>query len=126
MKILLFYHSGSYNRGCEAIVRTAVAEIKTQFQNAIIDVASFNPETDAVIKPLVNNIISQKPIALERYSFNWFLASIYFKIFLVIIYAKWLAKTKKKMYNISKLIIYCHKKRLNFINSVYFSIEGSI
>ena len=81
MKILLFYHSGSYNRGCEAIVRTAVAEIKTQFQNAIIDVASFNPETDAVIKPLVNNIISQKPIALERYSFNWFLASIYFKIF---------------------------------------------
>ena len=44
----------------------------------------------------------------------------------VIIYAKWLAETKKKMYNISKLIIYCHKKRLNFINSVYFSIEGSI
>lgn len=51
---------------------------------------------------------------------------MYFKIFLVIIYAKWLAETKKKMYNISKLIIYCHKKRLNFINSVYFSIEGSI
>ena len=81
MKILLFYHSGAYNRGCEAIVRTAVAEIKKQFPDAVIDVASFNPETDAVIKPLVNNIISQKPIALERYSFNWFLASIYFKIF---------------------------------------------
>lgn len=81
MKILLFYHSGAYNRGCEAIVRTAVSEIKKQFPEAKIDVASFNPETDAVIKPLVNNIISQKPIALERYSFNWFLASIYFKIF---------------------------------------------
>ena len=81
MKILLFYHSGSYNRGCEAIVRTAFSEIKKQFPDAVIDVASFNPETDAVIKPLVNNIISQKPIALERYSFNWFLASIYFKIF---------------------------------------------
>lgn len=24
----LFYHSGSYNRGCEAIIRTCVAEIK--------------------------------------------------------------------------------------------------
>ena len=81
MKILLFYHSGSYNRGCEAIVRTAVSEIKKQFPEAEIDLASFRPETDAVIKPLVNNIISQKPIALERYSFNWFLASIYFKIF---------------------------------------------
>ena len=77
-KILFYYHTGAYNRGCEAIVRTAVSEIKKQFPEAEIDVASFRPETDAVIKPLVNNIISQKPIALERYSFNWFLASVYF------------------------------------------------
>lgn len=34
MKILLFYHSSSYNR-LQAIVRTVVSEIKTQFPEAI-------------------------------------------------------------------------------------------
>ena len=32
----------------------------------------------------------------------------------MIIYAKWLAETKKKMYNISKLIIYCHENKRRF------------
>lgn len=81
MKILLFLHGGSLNRGCEAIVRTCVAEIKTQFPNAIIDLASYFPETDEVIKPLVNKIFSQKPIEIKKYSHNWWLASFYFKIF---------------------------------------------
>ena len=62
MKILLFYHSGSYNRGCEAIIRTCIAEIKEEIPNAIIELASYFPETDEVIKPLVNKIFSQKPV----------------------------------------------------------------
>ena len=81
MKILLFYHSGSYNRGCEAIIRTCIAEIKEEIPNAIIDLASYFPETDEVIKPLVNKIFSQKPIEIKKYSHNWWLASFYFKIF---------------------------------------------
>ena len=80
-KFLLFYHSGSYNRGSEAIVRTVVSEIKTQFPEAIIELASYFPETDEVIKPLVNKIFSQKPVEIKKYSHNWWLASFYFKIF---------------------------------------------
>ena len=81
MKILLFYHSGSYNRGCEAIIRTCIAEIKEEISDALIDLASYFPETDEVIKPLVNKIFSQKPIEIKKYSHNWWLASFYFKIF---------------------------------------------
>ena len=81
MKILLFYHSGSYNRGCEAIIRTCIAEIKEEISDAIIDLASYFSETDEVIKPLVNKIFSQKPVEIKKYSHNWWLASFYYKIF---------------------------------------------
>lgn len=81
MKILLFYHSGSYNRGCEAIIRTAVSEIKKVFPKAVIDLASYHPETDAVLKPLVNEIFSQKPVEIKKYSWGWFCAAVYYKIF---------------------------------------------
>lgn len=81
MKILLFYHSGSYNRGCEAIIRTAVSEIKKVFPKAVIDLASYYPETDVVLKPLVNEIFSQKPVEIKKYSWGWFCAAVYYKIF---------------------------------------------
>ena len=81
MKILLFYHSGSYNRGCEAIIRTCVAEIKAQFPNAMIDLASYHPQTDKILTPFVNYIFSQNPTVLKKYSWDWFLASVYFKLF---------------------------------------------
>ena len=70
MKILLFYHSGSYNRGCEAIIRTAVSEIKKVFPKAVMDLASYYPETDEVLKPLVNEIFSQKPVEIKKYSWG--------------------------------------------------------
>lgn len=81
MRILLFYHSGSYNRGCEAIIRTCAAEIKSKFPSAIIDLASYHPETDNVLKPFVHQIFSQKPIEIKKFSLEWFWASVYFKIF---------------------------------------------
>lgn len=81
MKILLFYHSGSYNRGCEAIIRTAVSEIKKVFPKAVMDLASYYPETDEVLKPLINEIFSQKPVEIKKYSWGWFCAAVYYKIF---------------------------------------------
>lgn len=81
MKILLFFHGGSFNRGCEAIIRTCVSEIKSKFPSAIIDLASYHPETDVVLKPIVHDLFSQQPIEIKKYSWDWFCASIYYKIF---------------------------------------------
>lgn len=79
-KFLLYYHTGAYNRGCEAIVRTAVSEIKKQFPEAQIDLASFNPETDKVLLPVVNQVIPHKNSPIKKYSFHWFLAALHFKL----------------------------------------------
>ena len=77
--ILLFFHAGCLNRGCEAIVRTAIAEIKSQFPNADIDLASFRPETDEVIVHLVREIFIQKSEPLKKYSLDWFMAALQIK-----------------------------------------------
>ena len=55
MKILMFFHGGSLNRGCEAIVRSGVALIKNENPNAIVDLASMQPHTDTII-PLIDTI----------------------------------------------------------------------
>lgn len=80
MKFLLYYHTGAYNRGCEAIVRTAVSEIKKQFPEAEIDLASFNPETDKVLLPVVNQVIPHKNSPIKKYGFHWFLTALHFKL----------------------------------------------
>ena len=46
MKVLMFFHGGSGNRGCEAIVVTAIKVIKQKYPNAYIALASTNPNTD--------------------------------------------------------------------------------
>ena len=51
----MFFHNGSLNRGCEAIVRSGVALIKSKNPNAVVNLASFNPDSDAII-PLWKNI----------------------------------------------------------------------
>ncbi len=80
MKILMFYHGGSNNRGCEAIVRSGAALIKNQIPNATIDLASWKPETDAHI-PLVDTIYCDKPKKIKKYSIEWLNCIIQFKLF---------------------------------------------
>lgn len=46
MKILLFFHGGSRNRGCEAIVRSAIPLLKAIPQVTKIALASMDPESD--------------------------------------------------------------------------------
>lgn len=46
MKVLMFFHGGSGNRGCEAIVRSAIKVIKTKYPQATIALASTNPDSD--------------------------------------------------------------------------------
>lgn len=80
MKILLFLHGGSLNRGCEAIVRTCTAEIKSKFPNAIIDLTSHQPETDAHLEN-INKVILHHQKSPEKFSWAWFKSSFFVKFF---------------------------------------------
>lgn len=50
MKVLMFAHNGSLNRGCEAIVRSSSHIIKSQIEAAYIELASGRPNTDKILK----------------------------------------------------------------------------
>jgi polysaccharide pyruvyl transferase WcaK-like protein len=76
----MYYHGGSRNRGCEAIVRSGIPIIKRSFPNAIINLASFNPETDKVI-PMIDTIYDGSKIDIKKYSFVWFVSAFRFKLF---------------------------------------------
>lgn len=68
MKILLYLHSGSLNRGCEALVRSAIKVVSQRFPNAQISLASFDPQTDKDIPGLyeIFDMNSKKP-----HKFSW-------------------------------------------------------
>jgi len=76
----MFFHNGSLNRGCEAIVRSGVALIKNEQPNTIIDIASKNPKSDTII-PLLDNIFLHKDKQIKRFSTNWFLSIAQLKLF---------------------------------------------
>lgn len=80
MKIVLFFHGGSLNRGCEAIVRSGVGLIKDSNPTAIVDLASKNPDSDKII-PLLDNILLDKNQPIKKFSINWLASVIQIKLF---------------------------------------------
>jgi colanic acid/amylovoran biosynthesis protein len=78
MKILLFFHGGSLNRGCEAILRTAVDLIKAKNPNAIVNVASFDGETDKEI-PLIDTLYATPQNEISKYSISGFISALKIK-----------------------------------------------
>lgn len=80
MKILLFLHGGSLNRGCEAIVRTGVAEIKTQFPDAVIDLASYEPETDAHLRN-IHQVFRHEQKPPKKFSWAGLRSAFFVKFF---------------------------------------------
>jgi colanic acid/amylovoran biosynthesis protein len=80
MKILLFFHGGSKNRGCEAIVRTAVDLIKETNPDAIVNLASFDPISDQGI-PNIDLIYDASDGNVSKYSFTGFIAALQYKFF---------------------------------------------
>ena len=80
MKILMFFHGGSLNRGCEAIVRSGVALIKNENPNAIVDLASMQPLTDTII-PLIDTIHYDQYKPIKKFSTRWFVNALQIKIF---------------------------------------------
>lgn len=70
MKIMMYGHDGSLNRGCEAIVRSSSEMIKSRVNGIKIILASGKPETDKILKELDEvfngSAIDFKPNLLQK------------------------------------------------------------
>ncbi|MDF2834493.1 MAG: polysaccharide pyruvyl transferase family protein [Paenibacillus sp.] len=80
MKIMMFAHGGSLNRGCEAIVRSTTNLIKDGIGDSKVYLASHKPETDKVIGRL-DGIFDGSPSTITKYSKDWFVAVLQNKLF---------------------------------------------
>ena len=72
MKILMFFHGGSGNRGCEAIVRSAITIIRQKYTDAYLALASSKPESDQGITGLNEIIYHHQKRPLSRFSLLYF------------------------------------------------------
>lgn len=52
MNVMMFAHSGSLNRGCEAIVRSSAHILKSRISDCKINLVSIKPETDKIINDI--------------------------------------------------------------------------
>jgi colanic acid/amylovoran biosynthesis protein len=109
MRILMFAHDGSLNRGCEAIVRSSTNIIKERISNAKVYLASGRPDTDRIITQL-DGIIDGTKDQINKYSYDWLISSMRVKIF------------NDESYALSRI----YKKIINHINEadVCLSIGG--
>lgn len=77
MKILLFFHGGCLNRGCEAILRTAITLIKEVHPEAILNVASFDAASDKDL-PNIDTLYATPQKEISKFSIPGFISA--FKI----------------------------------------------
>ncbi len=76
----MFNHTGSDNRGCEAIVRSSFQIISNRFPSAEIGLASFEPETDVLFKSILH-IHDVRRRTVSKYSLPWFKSALSVKFF---------------------------------------------
>ena len=79
MKILMFAHSGTLNRGCEAIVRSGADIIKEKVTDSKIYLGSFDPKTDSHI-PNLDEIFDARDNHIKKYSIDWIKSALKVKI----------------------------------------------
>jgi colanic acid/amylovoran biosynthesis protein len=80
MRIMMFAHNGSLNRGCEAIVRSSTSLIKEKINGAQVYLASAKPETDQLLTKL-DGIYDGSSRGIKKYSFTWLRSSLHVKLF---------------------------------------------
>ena len=80
MKIMMFAHDGSLNRGCEAIVRSSTNLIKERIDGAKVYLSSGKPETDRIIAKL-DGIYDGTMTDIKKYSYSWVISSLNVKLF---------------------------------------------
>ncbi|WP_141504030.1 polysaccharide pyruvyl transferase family protein [Paenibacillus luteus] len=79
MKIMMFAHGGSLNRGCEAIVRSSTKLIKEKITGSKVYLASEKPQTDLVISAL-DGIYDGSKSSIRKYSLDWLVSSFQYKL----------------------------------------------
>ncbi|MBD3107682.1 polysaccharide pyruvyl transferase family protein [Bacillus sp. AGMB 02131] len=79
MKVMMFAHNGSLNRGCEAIVRSSSTIIKEKIKTSKVYLVSGKPATDTFLLNL-DGIYDGSKTPLRKYSINWFLSAIQLKL----------------------------------------------
>lgn len=109
MKLMMFLHSGSLNRGCEAIVRSGAQIIKDTIDDIEINLLSFRPSTDNNI-PNINKVYDGRDSQIKKYSLEWIISCLKIK----------LAKDESYAYK------QIHKNIINHIDDtdVFLSIGG--
>lgn len=111
----LYFHAGSYNHGCEALVRTTSSLIKSTSQKSKINLYSFCPDEDLEfgiknIDGLHKLYFTAASADVKKLSLDWFKLAALNKI----------SKEKADAYYWS---INCREKTLKE-NDVFFSIGG--
>ena len=79
MKFLLAGHAGSWNRGCEAILRTTIMILRKEFGKSEIVISSFNRKNDKLIDfgQNIKIIPSHLKNIWKRWTWQWALRQIY-------------------------------------------------
>ncbi|MBD3842650.1 MAG: polysaccharide pyruvyl transferase family protein [Campylobacterales bacterium] len=80
MKLMMFAHGGSLNRGCEAIVRSSTSIIKENIKKVEVYLASENPKTDEIINEL-DGVFDASKKSISKYSPEWLISSYKLKLF---------------------------------------------
>lgn len=80
MKVLMFFHGGSDNRGCEAIARTATNLLRSDGRIKKLALSSSNPESDKVI-PNIDVIHLNQDSKIQKLSLDGILNAINVKVF---------------------------------------------
>lgn len=105
MKILMFAHGGSLNRGCEAIVRSTATIIKNKIDNSKVYLASGKPETDKFIEK-IDGVLDGSTRTIKKYSKDWIISMLNVKLFKDDTYAisRYEENTIKHMKNMDVLL----------------------
>lgn len=80
LKILMFFHGGSHNRGCEAIVRTAAQLLKADKRVVELALSSGDPDSDRFI-PHIDVLHLDERSALKLFSPLGLLSALKVKFF---------------------------------------------
>lgn len=77
---MMFLHSGSMNRGCEALVRSCTQIVKSSVDESKMYLASFDPSSDEHLKGL-EYIMDMNTVNIKPFSFDYLVAGLQQKIF---------------------------------------------
>ena len=76
----MFFHDGSKNRGCEAIVRSAAHLLKDNGDIATLGLSSREPETDKII-PQLDVLHLDQHTAVDKFSLHGIRNAVNVKLF---------------------------------------------